>query len=167
MAESTADDLWKRHILDSAQLLRVAPNTGTWADIGSGAGLPGIIVAILSGNPVTLIEPRRLRADFLRRVREELRLSDVHVITGKVERVEGQFDIITARAVAALDRLLGITVHLAHQRTVWVLPKGRRVQEELGEAQRSWHYDLRAEPSCTDADSSILLLSNVKAKRKP
>jgi 16S rRNA (guanine527-N7)-methyltransferase len=65
VAPSTLETIWERHILDSAQLLRWTTPGGSWADIGSGAGLPGLVIAILSSNPVTLIEPRRLRAEFL------------------------------------------------------------------------------------------------------
>ena len=168
IAESTLENLWERHIVDSAQLLRLAPSTaGPWVDVGSGAGLPGLIVAILSLEPVTLVEPRRLRADFLDRAASELALENVTVVASKIESARGRFRVITARAVAPLAKLLGITVHLASQETLWVLPKGRNAKSELADAQRSWHYDVRVEPSCTDPEASILLLSNVRAKRKP
>lgn len=164
VSASTLDALWERHILDSAQLARLAAGK-CWADIGSGAGLPGIVLAILTGTPTTLIEPRRLRADFLSRVVAELGL-DAAVECSKVERVSGRFDVITARAVASLDRLVAMSIHLSHERTIWVLPKGRNAKSELAEARRAWHYDWRAEPSITDPESEILLLSKVGAKSK-
>jgi len=164
VSASTLDTLWERHILDSAQLARFAPG-GRCADIGSGAGLPGIVLAIVTGAPTTLIEPRRLRADFLSRVVMELGL-DAEVKCSKVERVSGLFDVITARAVASLDRLIAMSLHLSHEHTIWVLPKGRNAKSELAEAQRAWHYDWRAEPSITDPESEILLLSKVGAKSK-
>jgi 16S rRNA (guanine527-N7)-methyltransferase len=168
ISAATLDRLWERHILDSAQLLRAVQSySGQWVDVGSGAGLPGVIVAILSGNPMTLVEPRRLRTEFLDRVVADLALSNVTVTRAKIETVKTRFDRITARAVAPLSKLLGITSHLQHSRTVWVLPKGRNAKSELAEAEGSWHYDLRVEPSCTDAESSILLLSNLRAKRNP
>ena len=74
VAKSTLDDLWRRHIDDAAQLVAYDVPSATWLDIGSGAGLPGIVIAILTGNPMTLVEPRRLRAEFLQRVVEELGL---------------------------------------------------------------------------------------------
>jgi len=167
ISASTLGNLWQRHILDSAQLLRFSQGANsTWVDVGSGAGLPGIVLAILSAGQVLLVEPRRLRADFLEGVIEELGLDNTAVAASKIERVVGKYDVITARAVAPLAKLLGITAHLAHRDTLWVLPKGRNAKSELAEAERSWHYDVRAEPSCTDADSSILLLSNVRAKAK-
>lgn len=164
VSASTLDALWERHILDSAQLARLAAGK-CWADIGSGAGLPGIVLAILTGTPTTLIEPRRLRADFLSRVVAELGL-DAAVECSKVERISGRYDVITARAVASLDRLIAMSIHLSHERTIWVLPKGRNAKSELAEARRAWHYDWRAEPSITDPESEILLLSKVGAKSK-
>lgn len=161
------ESIWERHVLDSAQLLRFAPDgQRRWADVGSGAGLPGIVIAILTPEPVTLIEPRRLRADFLRSVADRLGLSDrVHVEQAKVERVEGQFDVITARAVAQLDRLLEIAAHLSKTETVWILPKGRNAQSELAQAQRKWHCDVLVEQSRTNPESEILVLTRVGAKK--
>jgi 16S rRNA (guanine527-N7)-methyltransferase len=166
IAPSTLETVWERHILDSAQLLRFAPKSGSWADIGSGAGLPGIVIAILSSNPITLIEPRRLRAEFLSGVAETLGLANVSVECAKVERVRGQFDVITARAVAQLDRFLAMAQHLSKGGTVWVLPKGKNAQSELAQAQLNWHCDALVEQSCTDPESQILVLTRVGAKKK-
>lgn len=166
IAPSTIETVWERHILDSAQLLRLAPSSGAWADIGSGAGLPGIVIAILASDPITLIEPRRLRAEFLSGVAEALKLPNVTVQCAKVEHVRGQFDVITARAVAQLDRFLAMAEHLSKSGTVWVLPKGKNAQSELAQAQLNWHCDALVEQSCTDPDSQILVLTRVGAKKK-
>ena len=168
IAPSTIGTIWERHVLDSAQLVRFEPfNGASWADIGSGAGLPGLIVALLVKGPVTLIEPRRLRAEFLSDVVSKLDLADrVTIKCAKVERVQGKFDLITARAVAALDRLLAITKHLSKSETIWVLPKGKNAQTELAQAQVNWHCDVRVEQSCTDPESQILVLTRVGAKKK-
>ena len=165
VSAATLDHVWDRHILDSAQLVRYAPAPGaSWLDIGSGAGLPGIVVACLTLGPITLVEPRRLRAEFLHKVCESLQLNAA-VLCSKAERVGGTFDVITARAVAALPQLLKISAHLSTRKTVWALPKGRSAKAELAEASRNWHFDAREEPSCTDPQSTILLLSRVGAKR--
>lgn len=164
VSASTMNSLWDRHILDSAQLVRIAEGR-RWLDIGSGAGLPGIIVAILTESAVTLVEPRRLRAEFLQRTVDELGLSAT-VACSKVERVQGAFDVITARAVASVDRLLEMSLHLARSGTIWVLPKGRNIKSELAEADQRWHYAWRAVPSTTDPESEILMLSKVRAKSK-
>lgn len=166
VSAATLDHAWGRHILDSAQLVRYEPEPGaSWVDVGAGAGLPGIVVAILVSGPVALIEPRRLRAEFLHKVCESLQLN-ARVLASKAERVDGKFDVITARAVAPLPQLLKISAHLSTRKTVWALPKGRSAKGELAEAARSWHFDAREEPSCTDPESTILVLSGVGARGK-
>ena len=168
IAASTIHNLWERHILDSAQLVRFEPHAGaSWVDIGAGAGLPGMVVAAIVEGPVLLVEPRRLRAEFLQRAIAQLGLANrVRVLAAKAERASGQFDVITARAVARLERLLDLSTHLSTTNTVWVLPQGRSARSELDEAQRSWHCRAESVPSRTDADSEILVLRDVRAKGK-
>ena len=168
VSASSLDSIWDRHILDSAQLVRFEGKAGaSWLDIGSGAGLPGLVVAALVEGPVTLVEPRRLRASFLEDTAAVLGLTNrVSVHCAKIEKITGAFDTITARAVAPLDRLLGMALHLAHDGTVWALPKGKSAQSELAEAQRSWQCEARSETSVTDPQARILVLSKVKAKSR-
>lgn len=163
IAPSTQKTLWERHVMDSAQLARFSPSPdASWADIGSGAGLPGIMIALLVDGPVTLIEPRRLRAEFLQRAVTHLGLgARVTVAHAKVERIEAQFDVITARAVASLAKLLEISAHLSTRKTVWVLPKGRSARTELAEAQRAWQGSFHLEPSITGEDSFIIVGTGV------
>jgi 16S rRNA (guanine527-N7)-methyltransferase len=166
VSRSTLDTLWDRHIIDSAQLVRFEPHAGaSWLDIGSGAGLPGLVIACLVSGPVTLVEPRRLRAEFLQRAAAALGL-DVAVHLSKAEALRGRFDSITARAVASVDRLLHLSAHLAHSGTSWVLPKGKSAHSELAEARRNWHCEAKVAPSVTDPQSAILVLSKVRAKGK-
>jgi 16S rRNA (guanine527-N7)-methyltransferase len=166
VSASTLETIWVRHILDSAQLARFEPRPGaSWIDVGSGAGLPGIVIACLIGGPVTLVEPRRLRADFLRDTVEALGLN-VSVECARAERIVGKFDVITARAVAPLAKFLGISHRLSHPGTIWVLPKGRNAKSELAEARRNWQCEVREEASCTDPNSTILVLSRVRAKNR-
>src|SRR3954469_17881113 len=100
VSRSSLEHVWERHILDAAQLVRFEPNGGaSWLDVGSGAGLPGIVIACLVDGPVTMIEPRWLRAEFLHKVGESLHLR-ANVLRSKAERVGGRYDVITARAVA-------------------------------------------------------------------
>jgi 16S rRNA (guanine527-N7)-methyltransferase len=166
VAAATLEHVWERHILDSAQLVRYEPHAGaSWIDIGSGAGLPGIVIACLAEGPVTLVEPRRLRAEFLHKTCESLGL-DARVLCAKAERVEGSFAVITARAVTRLEQLIEISAHLSTRNTVWALPKGRSGKVELAEASRTWQFDAREEPSCTDPQSTILVLSGVGARKR-
>jgi 16S rRNA (guanine527-N7)-methyltransferase len=165
VSAGTLDDLWTRHILDSAQLVRFETCVGaSWADIGSGAGLPGIVVACVVEGPVALIEPRRLRAEFLHKLCESLRLN-ASVVQAKAEHVAGKYDVITARAVAPLSQLLKISAHLSTGNTVWALPKGRSAARELAEAEQAWQGRFHVEQSVTDADSLIVVATGVKAKR--
>src|SRR5262245_15834126 len=164
IAPKSVSELWTRHILDGAQLLGLAAAEGSWLDIGTGPGLPGMVIAILGGRPMTLNEPRKLRADFLRRVVAELGLADVHVAECKVERLAGKYDIITARAVARLDRLFGMACHLAHSETKWVLPKGEGAQSELDEAREAWQGMFRLVPSQTHPASAIVVAEHVQRR---
>lgn len=164
VSAATLDDLWERHILDSAQLVGFEPRSGaSWADIGSGAGLPGIVIACLVAGPVTLIEPRRLRAEFLHRVCESLKLN-ASVFVGKAERAEGSYDVITARAVTNLSNLLKISAHLSTRNSRWVLPKGRNAERELVEAQQAWQGAFHVERSATDPESRIIVGTGVRAR---
>jgi 16S rRNA (guanine527-N7)-methyltransferase len=163
VSATTLSTLWERHILDSAQLVRFAEPGASWADIGSGAGLPGIVLACLVEGPVTLIEPRRLRAEFLHRVVESLHLN-ARVVSAKVERVVGTYDVVSARAVAPLSKLLKISAHLSTRKTVWILPKGRNAESELAEAGRAWQGVFHVEQSLTNADSRIIVGTGVKAR---
>jgi len=165
ISASTMERLWDRHILDSAQLVRFEIRPGaSWLDIGSGAGLPGIVIAALISGPITLVEPRRLRADFLARVVEALRLKNAAVECTRAEKIERRFEMITARAVAPLGKLLEMSTHLSTRNTCWVLPKGRKAQSELAEARHNWHCDAEIVPSRTDPDSGILVLRDVKRR---
>ena len=163
ISKSTEADLWTRHFADAAQLISFAPEGASWIDIGSGAGLPGLVIAILTGAQVTLVEPRRLRAEFLSRAVAELGLGNVTVLQAKGEAVpRARYGVITARAVASVDRLFAMTAHLSHGGTIWVLPKGRSAKSELDEARKSWQGAFRLEPSRTDPDARILIASGVR-----
>jgi 16S rRNA (guanine527-N7)-methyltransferase len=165
VSASTLDHLWERHILDSAQLVRFEPHhLASWVDIGSGAGLPGIVIACLVDGPVTLVEPRRLRANFLHRVCESLDLR-ASVFAGKAERAQGTYDVVTARAVTNLTKLLKISAHLSTGNSRWVLPKGRSAERELVEAQQAWQGAFRVEQSATDSDSRIVIGTGVGTRR--
>jgi 16S rRNA (guanine527-N7)-methyltransferase len=164
VSASTLEHAWDRHILDSAQLVPFEPRVGaTWVDIGSGAGLPGIVIACLVEGPVTLVEPRALRARFLERIVDELSLK-ASVVQARAEQVLGQFDVITGRAVAPLDRFLEISRHLSTGKTAWALPRGKNAQSELAEAQRSWQGAFHVERSVTDEQSWIVVATGVREK---
>ncbi len=161
--------IWQRHIADSAQLVRFAPHQGaSWLDLGSGAGFPGLIVALLHPGPVTLVESRRLRADFLQRAAALLGIAP-EILAMRLERAPPRpFDVISARAFAPLPRLLELGTSFSTAKTAWLLPKGRNAQSELEALDPSWQGDFRLEPSLTDPDARIIVAQGVgrKAKRK-
>ena len=164
ISRRSADELWTRHIDDSLQLLDHAPADGRWLDIGSGPGLPGIVLAIAGVGHITLVEPRRLRTEFLERCRDELRLANVTIVTGKAEQLKGRFDVVTARAVATLDKLFAIGTPLIAPEGRWVLPKGRSAEKELVEARATWQGDFQLKTSRTDPDARILVAEQVRRR---
>lgn len=167
VAASTLEHVWLRHIVDSAQLLRHAPDeAGNWVDLGSGAGFPGLIIAALSDKRVTLVESRRKRIDFLEQAAEHLGLADrVEIVGARVESIVGRhFDIISARAFAPLERLLALGTRFAVDRTIWLLPKGRSVAEELDAARGTWQGAFRIEPSVTDPQAGIVVARHVRPR---
>lgn len=162
IAPSTIETIWNRHIVDSAQLLGHAPAAGRWLDIGSGAGFPGMVLALLGAHDVCLVEPRRRRATFLADLAQALGVeSRVDVQCSRVETVKLQADIITARAVASLDNLFAWSAHVASPATRWILPKGKSALEEVASAKQAWHGVFHVEHSITDPASMIILASGV------
>ncbi|NIJ21297.1 16S rRNA (guanine527-N7)-methyltransferase [Sphingomonas naasensis] len=169
IARSTLDEIWSRHFVDSAQLVPLADAAapGAWLDVGSGAGLPGIVAAILTERLIVLAEPRARRVTFLRSVAEALGLAGrVTVHAGKVESFApvAPVAIVSARAVAELSQLLASTVHSTDLSTIWVLPKGRDAQSEVADARRAWQGVFHVEPSLTQLDSGIVVARGVRRK---
>ncbi|MDB5701292.1 MAG: rsmG [Sphingomonadales bacterium] len=166
ISSSTIDDIWDRHIVDSIQLLKFA-KSGTWMDLGTGAGFPGLVIAILNPDPIVLVEERRLRHEFLSRAVVELGLQNVTVVGSRVEQVPAfSAEVITARAFAPLEKIFSLAHRFSTSKTRWVLPKGRKANEELESVRTTWHGDFRLEPSVTDPTSSIIIAENVTPRGK-
>ncbi|WP_156377522.1 16S rRNA (guanine(527)-N(7))-methyltransferase RsmG [Sphingopyxis sp. Root1497] len=159
IAASTIPILWVRHIADSAQLLALdRDGEGLWVDLGSGAGLPGLVVAILSERPMLLVESRKRRCEFLRDVVGELGLDHVEVAEAPLEKVATRpAGTISARAFAPLDKLLDLSARFSTESTRWLLPKGRNAVKELALLPPAWQRMFHVEQSRTDADSQILV----------
>ena len=165
VSAASLDHVYARHIVDSVQLWRLAPNAKSWLDLGSGAGLPGLILAILSDAPVTLVESRRLRADWLQRASDALRLDNVRVEAARLELVPSiPAGAIVARAFAPLPKLFTLAHRFSTEETLWILPKGRSAAEELASVAATWHGQFHMEPSVTDPDSAIIIARHVKPK---
>ena len=162
IAASTIDSIWSRHIVDSAQLLTHLPDpapSGAWLDLGSGAGFPGIIAALLTVMPVTLVESRAKRIDYLERAVTMLDLeSRVSVAGTTLEKLKtAPFSVISARAFAPLPRLLALSARFSTKNTFWLLPKGRNAAMELDDAEQHWLLDFHVKPSVTDDQAGIIV----------
>lgn len=160
------EDLWRRHMLDSAQLLAYLSTAATRvADIGSGAGFPGLVLAILGVSEVHLIESDARKCAFLA---EAARAADLRVGVNPIIhriRVENmpnlRFDVVTARACAPLPRLLGLVQPLMRADTVCLFLRGRTVEEELSKAEKTWRMTVDRFPSSSDPSGMVLRIRKV------
>jgi 16S rRNA (guanine527-N7)-methyltransferase len=176
VAPSTIPNLWERHFADSAQLLALAPpNATTWLDLGSGAGFPGLVLAILLAGrggtkaaKVTLIESDSRKAAFLAEVARKTGVP-VDILCKRIETATTQaklpaFDVVTARALAPLPRLMSLAAPYFSPATTGVFPKGREAGAEIEAAREGFEFDVAQHPSLTDAHGRILVVTGLKAK---
>jgi 16S rRNA (guanine527-N7)-methyltransferase len=164
ISRSSGQHIWSRHIFDSAQLIRFAPAPDSgWIDLGTGAGFPGLVIALLHEGHITLVEERRLRCEFLASCIEMLGLgSRTTLICDRVQRMDkAHYDVISARAFAPLPTIFQLGEGFSTVKTRWILPKGRKASEELEAAATSWQGDFRLEQSLTDPDAMILVAEGV------
>ncbi|MDF2846193.1 MAG: rsmG [Oerskovia sp.] len=148
--------IWERHILNSAAVVQFLPEKGTIADIGSGAGLPGIVIAAMRPDAqVLLIEPMERRCAWLAEVVDELELSNVEVKRGRAEEYHGAFqcDAVTSRAVAALEKLARMSLPLVERGGEMVVLKGRNVINEIEPARKVLRKYKTEEPEVLEAFS--------------
>lgn len=158
-------DFWNRHAWDSAQLLAVAPDALTWADLGAGAGFPGVVLAILlKGRPgahVWLIDSLGKRCRFLQTVVDELDLPAT-VVNGRAEDQTLKVDVVTARAVAPMDRLLGYAQPYLCAGAQAVFLKGEKAEAELMEARKVWHLESGLSVSRSDPRGRIVTVRSLR-----
>ncbi len=154
--------LWPRHICDSLQLATHVPHAATITDLGSGAGFPGLILAIRTGNPVTLIEADTRKSAFLREAARET-ATRVTILNARIENATpARAAVVTARALAPLPALLHWAAPLLLPSGSCLFLKGKSVEDELTEAAARWHMTVRRSPSRTDPDGVILALSHIR-----
>jgi 16S rRNA (guanine527-N7)-methyltransferase len=174
VSAKTLPQVWERHFADSAQLYRMAPDAKRWIDLGSGAGFPGLVVAILMAERgegrVTLVESDARKCAFMREVARQAGIV-VDVVDERIESFstkgrisETAIDVISARALAPLDRLLELSSALFSRNTLGLFLKGRELRSELDEAQRRWAFDSTVVPSLTDASGQILQVRALRAR---
>jgi 16S rRNA (guanine527-N7)-methyltransferase len=169
VADTTLADVRRRHIDDSAQILRyMPPDTAKWSDFGSGGGFPGLVVAAIAHEHcpdcrVTLIESDKRKSVFLREAARDMNLS-VDVRTGRVEQLDPQrAQVVSARALAPLSTLCGYAQRHLRQDGVALFMKGARYAQEIVDARaQGWSFDVVAHKSMTDGAAAILELRNIR-----
>lgn len=167
-APSTLDDVWGRHILDSAQLARIAPQAKRWVDLGSGGGFPGLVLAFLlverDGASIDLVESNRKKASFLQAVIGQFGLP-ARVVARRIDdsyALVSAPEIVTARALAALPALLDLSAPWLTTGSRALFHKGRDYRAEVEESTHRWAFDLVEHPSMTDAHGVILELADLR-----
>lgn len=177
VAPSTVNHVWHRHFADSAQVYLAAQGLGlpagpSFLDIGSGAGFPGLVIAILAaehgGSRHTLIESDSRKAAFLREVARETGVV-VDILCARIENPQnhakvGKVDCVTARALAPLPRLMELAYPYFGPATVGLFSKGREAAAEIEEASCAWDFEHRSIPSVTDEEGCILLLQSLQRR---
>jgi 16S rRNA (guanine527-N7)-methyltransferase len=171
VSNSALDEVWTRHVADSLQLLQHAPPFREWVDIGSGAGFPGLVVAIgckhQADRHVTLVESNLKKAAFLRAAIRKTG-AKAAVAAERAEehrrRMAGRADIVSARALAPLEAILRLASPYLHEKSVVLLLKGQDFVHEHEIASKSWNYDMVASPSATDSGGRVLAIRNLSPK---
>jgi 16S rRNA (guanine527-N7)-methyltransferase len=172
VAPSTLERLWSRHFADSAQLSGLAPKARLWLDLGSGAGFPGLVIAILeAGRPdfrMHLVESNRKKCAFLGEVvRATKAPADIHAmrIEDLAENAHSlRPDVVSARALAPLPRLLELAAPFFGPETRGLFLKGREIETEIAEARRRFDFDCRLQPSLTAPDSHIVEVTALRRR---
>ena len=158
-------DVWNRHIFDSAQLIDLAPDAATWADLGAGAGFPGLVLAILlkdrADGHVWLVDSLGKRCRFLQEVVEALSLRAT-VVNGRAEEQRIKVDVVTARALAPMDRLLGYAQPYLQRGAQGLFLKGEKAEAELIEARKVWQFDSDLSVSRSDPRGRIVSVRSLR-----
>ncbi len=161
----TLPDVWNRHILDSAQLLDLVPVASTWADLGAGAGFPGLVLAILlkdrADSHVWLVDSLGKRCRFLQEVVDALSLRAT-VVNGRAEDQRLKVDVVTARALAPMDRLLGYAQPYLQRGAQGLFLKGEKAEAELIEARKVWQFDSLLSVSRSDPRGRIVSVRSLR-----
>lgn len=162
VSRGTLDSVWSRHVVDSAQLLTVPRETlpeGDWLDLGTGAGFPGLVIAALQpARSVTMVDSRRLRTEWLERAAGAMGLANARIVLSRVEDLpDAKFSVISARAFAPLERLLGISIRFSTPHTLWLLPKGAKARHEVDMLPKNWRHTFHVEQSLTDSAAGVIV----------
>ena len=163
VGSSTLEDPWKRHILDCLQILPTLNNYNcSILDMGTGAGLPGLILSIMGCQNVTLIDSNNKKTKFLEKMKIEMNLK-VKIILDRVENEENKkYDIITSRALANLSKLFTYSHNFLKKNTVLIFLKGKSVNDEILDATKIWQFEYKKHTSLSDRQGNLLVIRNLK-----
>jgi 16S rRNA (guanine527-N7)-methyltransferase len=159
VSETSLVDVWRRHIADSAQLLNYVPRgTMPWLDLGTGAGFPGLVIAMLRPEcEVIMVESRKRRVEWLEQAMSDMGLDQARIVGSRLEAIETfPAAVISARAFAQLEPLLAVSARFSTTDTTWLLPKGRSAAQEL-DGLTGWRHTFHVEQSLTDPDAGIIV----------
>ncbi|MEZ5926222.1 MAG: 16S rRNA (guanine(527)-N(7))-methyltransferase RsmG [Hyphomicrobiaceae bacterium] len=174
VAPGTMSQIWYRHFTDSAQLIRLAPDARCWLDLGSGAGFPGLVVAILlkgtAGVRVGLVESNARKCAFLRDVARQTG-APVDIFPSRIQELATQnrvdnYDVVTARALAPLGELLELATPFFRSETVGLFLKGRTAADEVREASRRWDFVAELHESLTESEARIVEIRRLMPRRR-
>ena len=167
VSKNSIDDLWNRHVLDSAQLysLLPAPKKGLYIyDLGSGAGFPGMVLAIMGRKDIILCESNKRKCEFLKEV-SRITNTNISIVNIRAQKLDGRSALaITSRALASLDTLLEISMPILREKGVCVFPKGRTWKEELMVAEKKFIINYNTVQCITSSDSKIIIITKVRKK---
>lgn len=166
VSNTTIKNLWERHFLDSAQIYPYLPaKTESLVDIGCGAGFPGMVLAIMGIPDVHLVDSDSRKMAFVREVARATE-TPVTLHNKRIEQLSQQHfaDVVTSRALASLDMLLGFADRLKKPTGTCLFLKGRKAEEEIEQAQRTWSFDYHTQKSLSDADGQLLIIERMSLK---
>lgn len=165
VSTKSLEDVWRRHIQDSAQLYPLISHGSTILDLGSGAGFPGLVLAIMGGVKVHLVESDQRKSAFLREVARQTG-ANVEIHARRIEEiVPFGVDFVTSRALSSLEQLLDFAEPFLSIHSKCLFLKGRSWQEELTSAEKKWMMRADSIPSRTDTEGAILIISEVRRGR--
>ncbi|MDC0057076.1 16S rRNA (guanine(527)-N(7))-methyltransferase RsmG [Alphaproteobacteria bacterium] len=162
VGKSTLSDPWLKHIMDSLQLISFIKNKKySILDMGTGAGLPGVVLSIVGHKNVSLVDSNGKKIKFLKMIKDDLSLN-FNIISGRLEKLNNlKFDIITSRALAKLDILFGYSQNFMKKNTLLIFLKGKTVNEEIFEAKKNWKFNFQKHQSITDSRGIILVIERL------
>ena len=168
VSNSTLENAWERHFLDSVQLFKLIPQTAkTLMDFGSGAGFPGMVIAIMANAKtpylkVSLVESTTKKTLYLNEVKKQVGV-EVEIINERIEKIKPHIvDVITSRAMTSLDALLQYALPFCGKKTVCIFPKGKKYAEELQEAQKKWCFNYQIVDSEQSDEGKILVITDLR-----